>query len=137
MSGFLSKLLKVLRWIPAVFIGCCSWYLSSQPHVPMPDFHFSDKVVHLVCFAGFSFFTAFAFFGLKKPENKKSECPKRILLPAITISLYGIIDEIHQSFVPGRSCSFLDWCADTLGALLGSIVFYALIGIISRKKMGS
>ena len=127
------KATKILRWIPSLFIGCCSWILSSQPSVPMPDFQFSDKFVHLVCFAGFAFFTAFAFFGLKV-EDKKSAWVKRIFLPAACISIYGIIDEIHQSFVPGRSCSFLDWCADTLGAIIGSAAFFVLIKIISKKS---
>ena len=133
MNRTASTILKVLRWIPAVFIGCCSWYLSSQPHVPLPDFHLSDKLVHLACFAAFSFFTAMAFFGLKPLDGRRISTAKRILLPAVVISLYGIIDEIHQSFVPGRSCSFLDWCADTIGALTGSALFYFIIVIICKK----
>ena len=134
MNRTASTILKVLRWIPAVFIGCCSWYLSSQPHVPLPDFHLSDKLVHLACFAAFSFFTAMAFFGLKPLDGRRITTAKRILLPAVVISLYGIIDEIHQSFVPGRSCSFLDWCADTIGALIGSALFYFIIVIICKKR---
>ncbi|MBR6153422.1 MAG: VanZ family protein [Treponema sp.] len=134
MNKTASTVLKVLRCIPAIFIGCCSWYLSSQPHVPLPDFNMSDKVVHLACFAGFSFFTAMAFFGLKPSDGRKSTIVKRILLPVLVISLYGIIDEIHQSFVPGRSCSILDWCADTVGALIGSTLFFFLVKLLSRKK---
>ncbi len=34
------------------------------------------------------------------------------------ISVFGVTDEWHQSFVPGRSCDVLDWLADTLGAAL-------------------
>ena len=134
MNKTTSTVMKVLRCIPAIFIGCCSWYLSSQPHVPLPDFNMSDKVVHLACFAGFSFFTAMAFFGLKPLDGRKSTIAKRILFPAVVISRYGIIDEIHQSFVPGRSCSFLDWCADTVGALIGSTLFFFLVKFLSRKK---
>ena len=133
MNKTSSTVLKVLRWIPAVFIGCCSWYLSSKPNVPMPDFNFSDKLVHLVYFAAFAFFTALAFFGIKAPENKDAWV-KRIFLPALVISLYGIIDEIHQSFVPGRSPSFFDWCADTIGAIMGSVLFYFLVKALSTRK---
>ncbi|MBO4321083.1 MAG: VanZ family protein [Treponema sp.] len=134
MNRTASTILKVLRWVPAVFIGCCSWYLSSQPHVPLPDFQLSDKVVHLVCFAGFAFFTAIAFFGLKPLDGRRITAAKRILLPAVVISLYGIIDEIHQSYVPGRSCSFLDWCADTIGAIIGSSVFYFLVKALLTRN---
>lgn len=33
-------------------------------------------------------------------------------------SLYGLSDEIHQAFVPGRSPEWGDWLADTAGALI-------------------
>lgn len=136
MNKSASRFLKVLRWLPAIFIGCCSWYLSSQPHVPLPDFNMSDKVVHLACFAAFAFFTALAFFGIRSPDDKSSWL-KRIFLPALVISIYGIIDEIHQSFVPGRSCSFLDWCADTIGAIIGSSLFFFIVKFMSGKDSGS
>jgi VanZ family protein len=38
----------------------------------------------------------------------------------IIISLYGGLDELHQSFVPGRICSLGDWIADSVGGILGS-----------------
>lgn len=136
MNKSASRFLKVLRWLPAIFIGCCSWYLSSQPHVPLPDFNMSDKVVHLACFAAFAFFTALAFFGIKASGDKSSWL-KRIFLPALVISLYGIIDEIHQSFVPGRSPSFFDWCADTIGAIIGSSLFFFIVKFMSGKDSGS
>jgi VanZ family protein len=31
-----------------------------------------------------------------------------------------VVDEIHQSFVPGRDANVWDWVADTLGALAGA-----------------
>ena len=41
-----------------------------------------------------------------------------ILLVSI---VYGVIDELHQSFVPGRVPSWIDLGYDTLGALVGLI----------------
>jgi len=38
-------------------------------------------------------------------------------------SLYGVSDEWHQSFVPGRSVEFADWLADTLGAALAVALY--------------
>jgi hypothetical protein len=37
-------------------------------------------------------------------------------------SAYGITDEIHQAFVPGRQADPLDWLADTAGAALGALL---------------
>ncbi|MES2693610.1 MAG: VanZ family protein [Verrucomicrobiota bacterium] len=39
-------------------------------------------------------------------------------------SAFGVTDEWHQSFVPGRSPDVMDWVADTLGAAL-AVTLYA------------
>ncbi len=44
-------------------------------------------------------------------------------------SLYGIIDEVHQSFTPGRCAGADDWIADTIGAAVGA----ALCLLLSKK----
>jgi VanZ family protein len=41
-------------------------------------------------------------------------------------SLYGVSDEIHQAFVPGRSSDVLDWMADTAGTLVALYLFRRL-----------
>jgi hypothetical protein len=43
---------------------------------------------------------------------------------------YGITDEFHQSFVPGRSAELYDLYADAVGAIVGTAVCWAW-GIIS------
>ena len=120
--------IKFAKWLPAIFITACSCYLSSQPTIEhMPDFWNADKLVHLVCFGGLAFWVAFGV-GTNLPAKW------RILLPVLLTSLYGFIDEIHQSFTPGRSCSVWDWCADTLGAIIGSIVFFKLSNFLGKAK---
>lgn len=39
--------------------------------------------------------------------------------------LYAISDEIHQSYVPGRSCEIRDMCIDACGALIGVLIALA------------
>ena len=110
---------KVLKWLPAIFVACCNIYLSSQEHIKqMPTVWNADKVVHFFCFAGFSFWVAFAC-------NIKSY--KKVWLPTLIISLWAVTDEIHQSFTPGRESSALDWFADTAGAFLGAVVFVFVV----------
>jgi VanZ family protein len=36
----------------------------------------------------------------------------------VIVSIFGLSDELHQHFTPGRSMEFMDWVADTLGATL-------------------
>ena len=46
-------------------------------------------------------------------------------LVVFSTTLYGITDEIHQHFVPGRTFEFLDIGMDFLGAILAIIIIYA------------
>lgn len=41
----------------------------------------------------------------------------------VIVSAYGITDEFHQSFTPGRSVEFADWLTDTCGATLAVFVY--------------
>lgn len=117
---------KILKWIPAAVIIGISWFLSSQEHVVgMPSFWNADKLVHFVCFGGLCFWVALGC-------NTKTMPRKLIALPVMIVSVYGIIDEIHQSFVPGRESSVLDWCADTLGAVLGVFIFLSIRKLLKK-----
>jgi VanZ family protein len=43
------------------------------------------------------------------------------VFPAVLVAAtYGLIDEFHQMFVPGRSPDLRDWLADLAGAALGA-----------------
>lgn len=53
--------------------------------------------------------------------------------------LYGALDEWHQSFVPGRTPSVVDWVADVVGVTLGYAVALAFMewgGGVDRPKRG-
>ena len=119
-------MMRFIRWLPAFFIICCSWYISSQSIVQMPSFNYADKAIHFVCYAGLAFWMAFAY-------KAKQFVKKDMGIPIILTSVYGIIDEIHQSFVPGRSCSVFDWIADTTGAFLGVLVFILTYTYIKER----
>ena len=53
---------------------------------------------------------------------------------SISISvLYGITDEIHQSFIPNRTASLIDIFADFVGSVSGSVAYLKLI---RKTRMG-
>lgn len=73
-----------------------------------------DKIFH---FFEFGFLSLLFFFSIKKTFLEGS----LKILAAITIlftALYGISDEIHQYFIPGRESSLGDVFADFLGAII-------------------
>lgn len=49
-------------------------------------------------------------------------------LGAIAIaSTYGVTDEIHQIFVPGRSCDPVDWMVDTIAAVVACAIWLVVV----------
>jgi VanZ family protein len=54
------------------------------------------------------------------PAQRQFHRLRTLLLLVLVSSLYGVIDEVHQFYVPGRDCNVWDWLADTLGAFLGA-----------------
>jgi VanZ family protein len=65
-----------------------------------------DKAAHFFSFALLGFLFAKAF------NNPR--------IGFVIAALYGIADELHQSFVPLRDANIWDWVADALGAYFGS-----------------
>jgi VanZ family protein len=53
--------------------------------------------------------------------------PTEALFAFAIATCYGVVDEVHQSVVPGRVCSIADACADMFGAALAIAGMYALL----------
>ncbi len=56
-----------------------------------------------------------------------------VVLAIVCASLYGVTDELHQYFVPGRACDPADWLVDTCGAALGAVLLKAFAGIAASR----
>jgi len=86
------------------------------------------KTAHFVAYFTLGFFVAQAakYYG----KNKKIT----FAVAWGIASLYGVLDEIHQYFVPGRVCALSDMIINAIGAFAGVGVVYILTQIIKRKK---
>jgi len=74
--------------------------------------------------------TEFAVFGLLLYHSFEPRHPERwdirgAFAALIIAGLFSLVDEYHQSFVPGRTASLADCGLDTAGALLGIVLLYA------------
>ena len=49
-------------------------------------------------------------------------------------TLYAILDEIHQTFVPGRGFQIIDILTDASGSLLGILIYFAILYLINKHK---
>jgi VanZ family protein len=101
------------QWIWPIAIGALIFAASSRSKLGGPDVPGIDKVVH------------FAVYGLLATLVVRLGRGSRAAWGAVfLVSLYGFLDEWHQSFTPGRSVEVGDWVADTGGAAL-AVMLYA------------
>ena len=100
---------------------------SSLSTLPSPPAQFSFYDVHIAAYAGLAALTARAM-----GKGLREVSPRAVLLAIVISSLYGISDEYHQLFVPGRSFDVLDMLADAIGSVVGASAVGAW-SIIGRR----
>jgi VanZ family protein len=54
----------------------------------------------------------------------------------LLVAGYGIVDELSQTLVPGRTCSAADWVADALGGLAGILLVFACNRRLLAQRSG-
>ena len=119
---------SLLRAIPLLAVMGVIFFLSHQPHLSFDlEVSHQDKIFHAIVYAVLAASTLFAlspsgkgcvFFGLSARNRSRSRLILTGLCVVFFCLLYGISDEFHQSFIPGRECSLLDVAADTAGAVI-------------------
>ncbi len=114
----LIKVSLVLSWMGMIFV------LSSLPAKSFPagTTNFEEILAHIFLYAVLSFLIYQAVLSFRP----KTELWKIIFFSLAITILYGISDEYHQGFVPGRYVSFSDLGFDIFGAAVG-VLFYFLI----------
>jgi VanZ family protein len=113
------SLLLALAWMAVLF------YLSHQPSLDAPMlFPGQDKLFHALAYG----VLGFLLLGSRAPATD-GFTEVQIRSSILIASLYGISDEFHQYFIPGRSTDVWDWVADTLGA----VIAVSLLAWLSRK----
>jgi VanZ family protein len=116
-------------WLPVILHGALIFVLSSIPQLPSPPGPFSDKHIH---FGWYAVFTALLVRALASARLRN--VTGRVAIIAILLGIfYGLTDEIHQSFVPGRSADPYDLLADSLGAVAAAGLLLAW-AIIRRQR---
>lgn len=112
-----------------VYAGIIYW-VSSQDTSFISLSHHTDKLVH---FVEFGLLCLTICWSLSSVQTGIKGIYKIILAIGIT-SLYGILDEFHQSFTPHRSVEFLDWLADTAGAAATGFLWQTITHKLQTKE---
>lgn len=116
-----TRVIPTILWMALIFL------LSSERRFPQPSARWDDALAvaaHL-----FLFGTLALLMILVAPQPSRL-APRHALAVVFVTIAYGISDEIHQSFVPGRDASVFDVVVDGVGA----VVVTALWRAISRIR---
>lgn len=105
--GVFSRIYQVMKDVQASLLGPGVDVLSSIAH-----------------------FCEYTVFGALLANALRCHMPlgRACVLAIVCGSLYGVTDELHQLFVPGRMCDPLDWLVDTAGSGLGSGLAWLALG---------
>lgn len=123
----------MLFLIPVIGISLAIILLSNQATFDLPVWNIIgfDKVAHISAFLAYGLCVQFAYNGLSENPLKN-----KIILYTILISaLFGASDEIHQYFVPGRTCDIFDFLADITGASISLLLISTNKKIVNYIKL--
>ena len=119
MPGWLHplSLLLALTWAGVIF------FLSSQPGTDIPPpFPHMDKLLHALVFG---ILGALVLGAMRPGTHGYSRA--QVWTALLIAGIYGVLDEIHQHFVPGRTPDVFDVLADITGAALGIWLLHRII----------
>jgi len=121
-----SVLTRILNlWGPVALYAAVIFYTSSQPDIALPAV-FEGQAIHPI---------EYTVLGILIVRALAGGLPARIALSTALLGValttaYGLTDEFHQMFVPGRYADWNDIVADAIGGAIGATVCW-LWGIIS------
>lgn len=107
-------IISLLMYWPFIFI---------LAHIPIPPLvrkaGVSDKIIHFVAYLAL----VFLLWSAVSPDKKVNWHRAAAWWVLLVTVCYGVIDELLQAVVVGRSCDAMDFLADLAGVLTGLVLF--------------
>jgi hypothetical protein len=114
-------------WVAALLWMGVIFALSSLPGGSMPAGDYGS----LGHFTVYAVLGALYFLAVRDQRGSWMA----VVIAVAMASVYGVTDEFHQSFVPGRMPDPADWMMDTFGAFVGAAV---TLGVLTwRERLGA
>ena len=110
----MNRATGVMRWVPAIAWMTLIFAASSVPGSDVPG-----------RFGYWAHFIEYAVLGATLAFAVRARTPALLAAAVGVAAVYGLSDEIHQVFVPGRDADPLDWVVDVAGAAVGATLVYA------------
>jgi VanZ family protein len=103
-------------WLPLGAWMAFIFYMSSRTGSSLPSlFTFQDIAFHAGAYAVLGWLFARALLN----RSPGMEFSKIVCYSVLFGLVYGVSDELHQLFVPGRQADFFDVLTDSIGAFFG------------------
>jgi VanZ family protein len=115
----------LLAWVPAVLWAGVIFFMSSLPGSQIPG-RFST-IGHLGEYAVLGALLVVPLRGVRPTVVAA-------LVAVCLATAYGLTDELHQAFVPGRTPDVLDLATDVVGAVIGTAAAIGLVRWRSRVR---
>lgn len=107
-----ANLPKAKGWLPTFLYAGLIFFMSSIPSDELPGLGLDMSLLHIAEFFILSYLIYRAF------TKEKMDIRYAFLLAIVISTLYGVTDELHQLFVPGRQFSFFDMTFNFIGSSL-------------------
>jgi VanZ family protein len=121
-----TRWVLVLAWMGLIF------YLSSQSDLPTPNGLSAEVEAilgHLTVYAVLAALVANAL------ADSGISTVRRLIYALVFAVLYGVSDELHQSFVPGRDPDVFDLMVDGIGACVGLIAWMLIVYLRNPRPL--
>lgn len=128
-----TKIIHFIKyWLPVYLYLLLIVITSSFSRLPapQPDWFEIDKIYHLIEYGILSFLSLRAFMN----SPRKILSSDAVFFTILATVAFGLTDEIHQAFVPGRTSSIADWIFDSLGAVAGVLALKLWLKIDAKIK---
>ncbi len=122
-------------WGPAAALMAVIFVVSASSSPPRLPASVSDVTAHAIAYAVLAVAVLRALTGADFSRITGGG----VLLAVVLTVAYGLTDEIHQSFVPGRTPELRDLAADTVGAVAGAALGWAwsiVLAVRARRHAG-
>jgi len=110
-----------LYWMPVIALCAAIAVQSSFPSPDLgPSFPLKDKVLHMAVYGAL----ALLFYRACRLTWPGRLSPAQLLVLSVCFAtLFGMSDEVHQSFVVARKADVMDGVADFAGSILGAVLY--------------
>jgi len=119
----------LVLWGPVGLYALAIFVESSISQVPALPSGFTDKDGHGLLYAGLAVLVLRAASGARWEGVTLRAAAAAVAFAAV----YGITDEFHQWFMPGRTADVNDWVADCSGAA-AAVAAVVLIAHFAKKR---